>query len=749
MLVTRDKLTAYSIDEECYFARRTGNGSPISRDQYFIQNPAKLVPSMYCAIGSDENGWQLEQYNGANWVEVTASTNYSLIITNAGLAALTDVMRGGYKLKISGIKVIDALITDPATPIINWTDAEFRQAGAVVFSCGTANSPNSGENLNKILKWKFLTASGGLQYTLTFPAEGFGSQSDSKTDDWTIGAVGLYVKSNVDGVSDILFGVGVLPALVAKVGTTVERIGNCVKIYLNTILNNLGLVSDLTVMQEGNMSLPEVANESLLLYPDDPMQRPYNCYVVDNLFGTGVPALAVPRVLTEPNEYEPDWAYFQPSDNYINLKEEFFDNVPNYTWVYYDSDAQKYKKAEGQVIQGGTSLLPNTKMPIGIRVGDSVVYSGTITNTGSAYEYHISILSGGEGYAEGDELLVLPVNAIKFKVKVAEVTSGGVINRLEPLSAMSGNVALRPEEQEIFLVPDPRSTLQTGNGAKVKLSATTTTASLWPCDASWVNKPVYCDNGTNAGKPTLTQTDAFLGWCMAENQIRLALDLRNEASTAVYGTTRYATTNEVRAAYAVPDANTRTAVTPAALKDNYLQITMPQNTTHAGGALANPIEVQTYCKFNQIIIGKGFNQSQAAASNPNVSFLGTAYQAMWADLAEYYEADKFYEPGTLICFGGDKEITAARIECNGVISSKPGYLLGTVKSDNTLPVALCGRVPVLFANDCLPKTGDKVYLSSTKPGYASTVPNGPAIGKIIQHDFGSSRLIECVVKLTF
>lgn len=748
MLVTRDKLTAYAIDEECYFARRTGSGSPVSRDQYFITYPAKLVPSAYCAIGNDDEGWQLEQFNGVNWTEVNASTNYSLIITNEGLAALTDIMRGGYKLKISGVKVLDTVITNPATPIINWTDTEFKQAGGVVFSCGTANSPNSADNLSKILKWKFLSASGGLQYTLTFPAEGFGSQSDSKTDDWSIGAVGLYVKSNTDGVTDILFAVGVLPALISKVGTTVERIGNCVKIYLNTILNNLGLVSDLTVMQEGNMSLPEVANESLLLYPDDPMKRPYNCYVVDNLYGTGVPALAVPRVSTSTSEFEPDWAYFQPSDNYVNISEADFDSVPNYTWVYYDATAKKYKKAEGQVIQDGTALLPNTKMPIGIRVGNSVVYSGTITNTGASYQYSISIVNGGEGYSEGDELLVEPVNDIKFKVRVA-VVNNGVIQQLEPISSMTGNVQLIPSTQTIVLRPDPRSTLQTGNGATVSLSATETSASLWPCDASWVNKPVYCDNGTNAGRPTLTQTDAFLGWCMAENQIRLALDLRNEASNTVYGTTRYATTNEVRAAYAVPDANTRTSVTPQTLKDNYLQTTMPLRSTDAGAALANPIEIQTYCKFNQVIIGKGFNQSHAQAANSNISFLGTSYQAMWADLAEYYEADKYYEPGTLICFGGDKEITAATLECNGVISSKPGYMLGQIKSDRSLPVALCGRVPVLFAGDCLPKTGDKVYLSSTKPGYASTIPNGPAIGKIIQHDFGTSRLIECVVKLTF
>ena len=757
MLVTRDKLASYNINEECFFARRSGTGSPISRDQYFNTNSAALVRGTYCAIGDDENGWQLEQYNGANWVEVTANTNYSLIVTNAGLAALTDVMRGGYKLKISGIKIIDTLITNPSTPVINWTDTEFTQAGAVVFSCGTVGSPNPADSLKKILKWKFLTASGGLQYILTLPAEGFGAQSDSKQDDWNIGAVGLYVKSNENGVNDVLFAVGALPTLVAKIGTTVERIGNSVKIYLNTILSNLGLVSDLTVMEDGNMSLPEVANESLLLYPEDPLTRPYNCYVVDNLYGTGVPALAVPRALTSTSEYEPDWAYFQPTDNYIQCPNESFDDVPNYTWVYWDTTSGKYKKAEGQVIQDGTSLTVNNKMPVGIRVGNSVVYSGTVTNTGSAYIYSISIINGGEGYSEGDELLVEPVNDIKFKVRV-KVVNNGKIEELEPLSAMSGNIPLIPSTQQIVLHPDPRSTLETGTGAIVSLSATETQASLWPCDDSWVNKAVYCDNGTNAGKPTLTKTDAFLGWCIASNQIRMALDLRNEASSAVYGTTRYATSSEVRAERALAETSERTAVTPGALKDNYLQTTMPIDTTHAGGAQTNPIEVQTYCKFNQVIIGKGctvsgyntlVNNDQSGQLRNYLSFYGNAYQAYWADLAEFYEADKAYEPGTLICFGGEKEITAAKLECNGVVSTKPGYVLGEAKSSKSLPVALCGRVPVLFDNECMPKTFDKVYISSSKPGYASTIPNGPAIGKIIQRDFGTSRLIECVVRLTF
>ena len=39
---------------------------------------------------------------------------------------------------------------------------------------------------------------------------------------------------------------------------------------------------------------------------------------------------------------------------------------------------------------------------------------------------------------------------------------------------------------------------------------------------------------------------------------------------------------------------------------------------------------------------------------------GVALKAKWADLAEYYEADREYTPGTLVQFGGDKEITVAK-----------------------------------------------------------------------------------------
>lgn len=747
MLVTKDKLTAYALAEDVYFSRRQGTGDPISRDAFFLDNPARLSAGTYCAIGNDEAGWQLEQFNGANWIEIDAQTNYSLIVTSAGLAALTDIIRGGYKLTISGIKILDTVITNPTVPVVNWTDAEFKQAGGVVFTCGTNNSPNTAEQLKNLLKWKFLSSSGGLQYTITLPAEGLGSTTDDGEEDWEIGAIGLYVKSNTDGVSDVLFAVGCLPNIIHKYSTSIERVGNSVKIYLNTVLNNLGMVSNLEIMQDGNSSIPEVPNETLLLYPDDPMKRPYNCYVVDSLYGSGIPALAVPRVLTSENQYKPDWAYFQPADNYISVKPDQFDNVLNYQFVYWDTGISKYKRAEGKTV--GNSAASNAKMPIGIRIGNSVVFSGTIVNQATHYSYTLSLLDGGKNYAVNDELLAVS-SAMTFKVTVAAVNNEGAITQLDySKAAATGNKDI-PEPEIVPLTLDPRSTLATGSGAKIQVQATKQENNVWNFPASWLNKPVYCDQGTNAGMPTLTKTDSFLGWVIGANSIRLALDLRNEASYTIYGTTRYATDGEVREVITNANAADQTAITPKTLQNNYLQITKPTNTSQKGSRLNNPISIDTFTKFNQVILGKGCDWNTPGASNSAVSFCGIAYQALWADLAEYYESDRVYEPGTLITFGqGDAEITIARTDCNGVISSKPGYQLGQRNSDLDLPVALCGRVPVLFDSECLIKTGDRFYLSSTTPGRASTIPNGKCLGKVIEKNVGTKKLVECVVRIEF
>lgn len=79
---------------------------------------------------------------------------------------------------------------------------------------------------------------------------------------------------------------------------------------------------------------------------------------------------------------------------------------------------------------------------------------------------------------------------------------------------------------------------------------------------------------------------------------------------------------------------------------------------------------------------------------------GSRIQATYADLAERFEADQAYEPGTVVQWGGEKEITAVRdelcIDVCGVISETAAYLMNACAgSSATHPaIALSGRVPV-------------------------------------------------------
>ena len=763
MKVARNKLVQYAIAADLWFARRVGEGNPISRDAFFNEYPNRLVTSIYCAIGNDTDGWELELYNGVNWVVVTPDTSYSLIITNNGLAALTNIKRGGLQLYFSGIKIIGSTVLQPATPITTWTDTQFMQAGEVVFSVGTNGARITDEHgnlyLRKILRWRFNSSSGGLQYILTLPADGFGSTADDGSSDWPIGAIGLYIKDPSDNTTDVLFAVASLPEIVIKHASTVTAVGSAIKLYFNTVLTNLGVVSNLEILPEGDVSLPEVQNESLLTYPTDSKKRPYNCYLVDNLYGTNMPAIAVQRTLLPENESgindenDVDWAWFQPSSNFIMVPGSSFDNtVDNYDFVYWDTATSLYKKALGST----DTSTPNEKMPIGIRVGNSVVFSGIVTNNATSYQYTVELAATGADYDVDDELLIPVDGNLVFKIVVQGLNSSSGIASFKLVGPLVGNTAITGSPTILPAIYDPRSQLpHEGTGARFILTSIPMTNTIWNFPASYLNKPVYCDK-TNAGKVTTTPTDSMVGWVIAANSIKLGLDLQNEATYTRYGTTRYATNTEIKEPITQANAAQITSVNPKTLNDNYVQKTKPTNSNQEGSSLANPINIMSHVRFAEMVIGKGaVAPYENDAINPyitdsEISFYGRAFRALYADLAEYYEADELYEPGTLITLGkGQKEISIATDECNGIISTNPGYELGNKLSDLHLPVALTGRTPVLFDGNCMPKFGDRIYLSKIKPGCASTIENGKCLGKVIAKKFGTSRLIECVVRIDF
>ena len=82
------------------------------------------------------------------------------------------------------------------------------------------------------------------------------------------------------------------------------------------------------------------------------------------------------------------------------------------------------------------------------------------------------------------------------------------------------------------------------------------------------------------------------------------------------------------------------------------------------------------------------------------TFDGTASSAEYADIAERFESDTMYTPGTVVKLGGVAEITQAIDELSedvfGVISTKAAYLMNSKAGTNDThpPVAIQGRVPV-------------------------------------------------------
>lgn len=125
---------------------------------------------------------------------------------------------------------------------------------------------------------------------------------------------------------------------------------------------------------------------------------------------------------------------------------------------------------------------------------------------------------------------------------------------------------------------------------------------------------------------------------------------------------------------------------------------------------------------------------------------GTVVKSKWADLAELYESDKKYEPGTLIKFGGEKQITLADTWADGVISDRPGMLLNSYCNGISLPVALIGQVPVKVK--CPISKGYRVVLWKDGIGkpieYANEHPLGIALE---DKNIDGVELVNCLVRI--
>jgi hypothetical protein len=168
-------------------------------------------------------------------------------------------------------------------------------------------------------------------------------------------------------------------------------------------------------------------------------------------------------------------------------------------------------------------------------------------------------------------------------------------------------------------------------------------------------------------------------------------------------------------------------------------INMSASGNVVGGALisqssitGNSLSVST----GSIVVGNIINAGANGVGNigsDSVYFntvFAKATSAQYADLAERYESDNNYAPGTVVVFGGDKEITVTEMRADarvaGAVSTQPAYLMNTQCAG--LPIALRGRVPVSVIG---PVTKGDSLITSAESGYAESISQDTSYGQAV------------------
>jgi len=142
-------------------------------------------------------------------------------------------------------------------------------------------------------------------------------------------------------------------------------------------------------------------------------------------------------------------------------------------------------------------------------------------------------------------------------------------------------------------------------------------------------------------------------------------------------------------------------------------------------------------------VGNIFNNNANGVGNigSSTTYFNTVFakatSAQYADLAEYFESDQEYDTGTVMIFGGSKEVTRsveyADQRLAGIVSTDPAFVMNATQP-NSLPIAMAGRVPCWVIG---PVSKGDVLTTSGVPGHAVKLFNdhwkpGVIVGKSLE-----------------
>jgi len=114
-----------------------------------------------------------------------------------------------------------------------------------------------------------------------------------------------------------------------------------------------------------------------------------------------------------------------------------------------------------------------------------------------------------------------------------------------------------------------------------------------------------------------------------------------------------------------------------------------------------------------------------------------------------YEADQIIESGTVVSFGGAKEVTVCVEDGSrrvaGVVSTNPSYIMNAgLTGENVVAVALTGRVPTRVTGTV--RKGDMMVAAGDGRARAEANPaTGQVIGKALADFDGAEGVIEVVI----
>jgi hypothetical protein len=180
--------------------------------------------------------------------------------------------------------------------------------------------------------------------------------------------------------------------------------------------------------------------------------------------------------------------------------------------------------------------------------------------------------------------------------------------------------------------------------------------------------------------------------------------------------------------------------------DNDRHIFRSQNRLSLAPITASQLTAQSITTGSDTTIGTITGQ-WILASTPGVTNNrgNSRMQATYAaDLAEFYEGDKEYDAGTVLVFGGEKEVTISTEEFDyrvaGVVSDDAAYSMYGACPGFKNQIALQGRVPCKVVGKV--KKGDLIVTSKI-PGVAMSArhnaPSGTIIGKSLE-DYDSDHI---------